>query len=379
MVVNIKTCILFSFFLLLSFSSFGQNDAFVVHTLIIEGNKKTKTAIIQRELDLQVGDTISIAQIMDILKQNELRVLNTGLFTQATFKLNGITEKGINLHLTVVEDWYLYPIPVFELADRNFNVWWVEQNRSLERVNYGLYVIHKSLTGRKDPLKVAGLLGYGQKINVTYAFPYLNKKQTLGVKFDYLFARNREIGFTTNENKLQFEQFNNEYLLHRFRLSTGLTYRPNIKTFHESNVFFYKNRIHDHVLTINPNFFKSNTTLQKYFALNYQFTYENRNFQPYPTKGNYLNLKIQKEGLGVFNDINVASLTAWYKQYFPLSKKWSAEIELKGRKVWQNEQVPYYNSQALGYFDDYLRGYEYYVIDGQDLWFSQNRIALSIN
>ena len=27
----------------------------------------------------------------------------------------------------LLENWYIFPIPKFELADRNFNVWWKEQ------------------------------------------------------------------------------------------------------------------------------------------------------------------------------------------------------------------------------------------------------------
>ena len=37
----------------------------------------------------------------------------------------------------------------------------------------------------------------------------------------------------------------------------------------------------------------------------------------------------------------------------------------------------YFSSQTLG-FDDYVRGYEYYVVDGQDFWLSKTILKYSL-
>jgi len=71
----------------------------------------------------------------------------------------------------LVENWYLYPSPIFELGDRSFNAWWKEQNRDLTRINYGVRGRHYNLTGNKDPFLLVAQFGYTRKYVAEYSFP----------------------------------------------------------------------------------------------------------------------------------------------------------------------------------------------------------------
>jgi len=53
------------------------------------------------------------------------------------------------------------------------------------------------------------------------------------------------------------------------------------------------------------------------------------------------------------------------KQYWPLIKRFYFSTG-ESFKYTAGKNVPYYMSRGLGYGKDFLRGYEYYVIDGQD-------------
>jgi outer membrane protein assembly factor BamA len=141
-----------------------QLTAQVLHidSILYTGNKKTQNYIIRRELDFKAGDTIASTTLTGMFLQNRSRILNTGLFKEVALNIKSWdTESNhISIEIKVQEAWYIYPIPIFELADRNFNVWWDEFNGSLSRVNYGIRFTHNNLTGQQDALKLTAQFGY---------------------------------------------------------------------------------------------------------------------------------------------------------------------------------------------------------------------------
>ena len=56
-------------------------------------------------------------------------------------------------------------------------------------------------------------------------------------------------------------------------------------------------------------------------------------------------------------------LEAGFNKYFNLGKNWYSSIQLNGKIKLPFDQA-YINQRGLGYGDVYLRGLEYYVIDG---------------
>ena len=57
------------------------------------------------------------------------------------------------------------------------------------------------------------------------------------------------------------------------------------------------------------------------------------------------------------------TLEAGFNKFFSLGKNWYSNIYLNGKLRLPFEQ-PFINQRGLGYGDNYLRGLEYYVIDG---------------
>jgi hypothetical protein len=53
------------------------------------------------------------------------------------------------LLVDVNERWYTFPVPIFELSDRNFNEWWQNYNHDFRRVNYGLRLYQVQLQRQK--------------------------------------------------------------------------------------------------------------------------------------------------------------------------------------------------------------------------------------
>ncbi len=352
-----------------------------VDEVTIEGNKKTRGSIIRRELLFQPGDTLLLSELGEILERSEQLVLNTGLFNaaQIVFKNWEGSTNRVHLHVKVEENWYLYPVPVFELADRNFNVWWVEQNRSLSRVNYGVEFTHLNLTGRRDKLNLRLNFGYTRNYRIRYSLPYFNAKQTLGFFSEVSYSQNKEVNYITRENKQEFYRREDRFVYERFHTNAGLSIRPGFRTNHAFILGFQQNRIDETVATeLNPDYFLDQRQLQRFFSLIYQYSFENRDVRFYPWSGNFFAFTLEKDGLGVFSDRNALTVFSRYDQHFPFGKRWSLALGLRGKLSLIREQQPYNDNRAMGFLGNTPHGFEYYIIDGLDMVFFQSSLHFAL-
>ena len=53
----------------------------IIDQITVEGNSKTKTSVILREMLVQKGDTIQLSQLTEALEKSELLLMNTTLFS----------------------------------------------------------------------------------------------------------------------------------------------------------------------------------------------------------------------------------------------------------------------------------------------------------
>ena len=68
--------------------------------------------------------------------------------------------------------------------------------------------------------------------------------------------------------------------------------------------------------------------------------------------------------MGAFDDVNMTWIIANYSQYFKIAKKFYGAANVRAKLSFPNRQ-PYFNQQGMGYGNNYVRGYEHYIIDGQ--------------
>jgi len=374
---------IFCLLLLLCLALGLRAQSFVhIEEIVIEGNKKTKTGILLRELRFSVGDSIPVDALETYITQSEQLLLNTSLFNSVkitTEPCEACPPNRLTARVAVEEAWYLYPVPIFDLADRNFNVWWVEQNRSLNRINFGTDFSHTNITGRMDRLKIGAMYGYTQDYSFRYILPYINKKQTIGISTDVRFSRNREVNYATNGNKQLFHSDGNEFVYNRFRSILGVTYRPGLWSLHRFYVGYFQNSISDQVANeLNPHFFLDSRDNQRYFSFAYEFAYDRRDIRPYPLNGNYVFVRLERDGLGVFEDRNALTLSAYYDHYHSFSPKMSLGVNIGGKMSFVRQQQPYNDNRALGFGRNYLHGYEYYIVDGLDMGFVRTNLRYQL-
>ena len=348
----------------------GQDTIYTISHIEIEGNKRTKESVILRELNFNPGDTIHAATLKDRLVSNQQLVMNTTLFTEVIIETEPIEGTTVKAVVKVREFWYIFPLVVFQLADRNFTIWWTEQNRSLDRVNYGLRFFHQNLTGRGDRLRLITQLGFLKLLELAYDLPMVGGNENLGLFADIHFSNQKQVAFVTQESRLQFFGDEDEnVLLRRFRVGAGATYRDGIFKYHTAKIFYSSTSIGASIAELNPDYFLDGRTSQQHFTLQYDFTIDKRDVKAYPIKGYKLSLSAQKDGFGFSGeDIDVFWTTASYSRFFALGKKEKHTFgaKLQGRYTFNRSEQPYGHISAIGYLPNVLKGYEFFVVDGLD-------------
>ncbi len=355
------------------------NAQVTVAEIAVIGNKKTKTATVIREMDIRVGDTIQTQNLENRLKENWKLLIGTGLFLSVEIRDSLSSNNTLVLTVTVKEDWYIYPIPIVELADRNFNEWWKTYNRDLKRLNLGLRFYLLNTTGRNDQLKLVTQFGFTQKYELDYRLPFFNRKKTLGAHFNALYARTKEVNLKTDQNKTVFFRQDNQYLLERLRVGTRLWYRPKVRETLELRTQYFNNRIKDTVQQANVDFFNTTALIQEYLSVSLRFISDQRDLKAYPTKGYYNATMLDKGGIGFSKSVNSLTASSLFALYLPLNNKISVELIGKGQAALIRKKQPFYLLQrALGYKNDFVRGYEYYVIDGLDYGYQKTSIRYEL-
>ena len=337
-----------------------KKDAVLVANVIIEGNRRTKSYIILREMTLKTGDIIPASELNKQIEKSRNQVFNTSLFIDVNITASDKTGDIITIKIEVKERWYLFPVPYFTLADRNFNQWWVTEHGDLNRVNYGIQFTQYNLTGHNDAMNVWLINGYSKQVSLRYNLPFFNKSLKHGFNVGYTYSTQKELNDSTSLNKQVFIK-SNDFLIKFNRADITYSYRPDQRWRHYFTVSFTNESIADTVLISNPNYFPNNKTAIQFLDFTYRFRYLNLDYNRYPTKGYSFEGYIYKRGLDKTTNLWQAGLSGlyvhplWNKTFIRLS----ATATIKGPTY-----NYFYNQQLFGYNSFTLRGLEYYVIDG---------------
>ncbi len=350
---------------------------FAVALISIDGNKKTKERIILRELTLRPGDSLTEDQIRSKCKRAQQNLMNTSLFVHDTvsFVLDSALQTAV-IKIKVQERWYLWPGLIFEIQDRNFNSWW--ETKDLFRINYGVSLTVYNLFGLNQTLTMVFRRGYTEQYGASYRIPFINKKQTLGLTASFNYFRNNEVWYRTEDDNLKFYRDKKNYVRQDQEGKIGITHRHKLYIRQSMEVFLKKSTVLDTVTKLNDNYYARDQTSIDYFSAQYRFTYDYRDYKPYPTKGYMLDAIIIKDGFGLMKNetTNNLALFGSVKTYFKLFHRTYMMTALKGRYMPLYEPMYYFN-RALGY-NEVVRGYEYYVVDGQSFALLKSNIRFQV-
>lgn len=210
------------------------------------------------------------------------------------------------------------------------------------------------------------MVGYNKKIGLSYEFPYLNKKKTFGFGFQSIYTLRHEVNSLTDSNRQVYLKTPDNPIQQDWISAIQFTYRPKFYLSHLFQIRYHQYLFADTLLKFNPNYTSKNTTSLQYFGFYYKLKLDHRDYKPYPLTGYYADLEVFKYGMGVFdNDLNILNLKTTIRKYWQLRRRWYAAVGFIGQ-ISNGKYQPYLFERGLGYGRDFVRAYEYYVVDGQD-------------
>jgi len=369
---------LVSLFLLFFSALFGQPTTDVkIASVTVTGNKKTKADIILRELTFSVGDSLNGTYFLEQCERSRQNIFNLKLFNFVSTTIDTISPGLIAINYAVIERWYLWPAPIFEYVDPNLNTWF--KTRDLRRVNVGFELSHDNFRGRNEKLKLKAKFGYNDAIELSYTKPYINKLKTLGLGLGIGYQQRYEVNYGLLENKRLLHAKPGEVVRQLTFANAEVFYRP--KQYFKAFVLSQFRAIHitDSVKIKNPDYLPSTDNNAQYIGVKVGVAFDKRNRAAYPSKGLQVRSEFYKPSLGIINkDANkVLVFNTTATNYFPFTERLSLGLGFKYVKTWYKNSLPYIWQQSLGYSNE-IRGYEYYIIDGENLVNLKSNVNVSL-
>ena len=317
------------------FQSFPQNDStyltagkkIIIDSIHVFGNDITDEDIILRELTFGVNDTVNKA----ILNYNKERVYSLGLFTKVELLTTEAEQKNI-LEINVEESWYIYPLPVLNLRENDWN-----------KLSYGFYLVVKNFRGRNETLIGRAEFGYDPAFGLSYYKPSIVPGSDFFWGMDFLYRKIANKSITAAN--LYGDDFEQQFIMGtlQFGKRFGVYQRLNLSlsyNYIESPKFIER---------INA----SNQRIDHYPSIGIGYTYDTRDLLQFPKEGIYGTASVEFKGLG-FNDINYQVTRIDFREYRNLFDDLIAKWRIATRLTSSN-LIPYYDYSLIGY-DERIRG-----------------------
>jgi hypothetical protein len=359
----------------------GQTTTSItIDTVTVTGNRVTRTPVIVRELVFGLRQPYQPRELDSLIAKSRENLMNTLLFNFVEIDLvegnAGAGTREVNVRVT--ERWYVWPVPILKISDRNFNVWW--ETRDLSRLSYGFYVDWKNFRGRKEHLILRLQFGFDQLYDFQYTIPFLNRKKTLGLGFGGGVWQQRESAVRTDDNRQVFYRSPGAFARRDYFAYGNLTIRRKIHQTHLFELRYDQHEFSDSLLAQNENFSVNGAGQVRYLTARYLFKSDHRDFRQYPLNGWYFDAELAKYGLWTFSDANTLDFSyilSNFRKYWQLHPRWFIASGATA-KLSAGQPQPYFILKGIGYDRDIVRSYEYYVVDATHYGILRNNLKFAL-
>lgn len=346
-------------------------ECFIIDKIIIEGNLRTKESIIRRELEIKENDCIPALKADSLLKWERNKIFNLNLFVTTDMYISRNDSTGLStLYIQVREQFYTIPQPIFDISDRNYNEWIFVHGADLRRVNIGIKLTQRNVFGLNQTMRITVQGGFTNLYDISYDIPYLNKKQRLGMSTFFNYSNNRSVGFATQIDSIRFFPKVNRISLFNpiirnfFKLGFVFYYRKFFFTRHSLETSFNFNFVDDTIAKLNPQYFLDGRTRQQYVSLKYTLDDDRRDIKQFAHKGRLYRFEIEQLGITPWESQNTTRMFFTHARFIELGKRFLYAFRAKLKVSFPIVQ-PYLDSRALGFSEDFVRGYDRHPIEGQ--------------
>lgn len=378
--LHIRLLILWAAVFIIGANIYAQDSAcgrkYLVSDIVIEGNKTTKTKVIERELTLAKGDSVCADILPDLLLESRTNLEKAPLFNFVTITTDTINPAELRVHVKVEERWYFIPLFTLTYADRNLNNWL--KNKDWSRIKIGGGFEKYNFRGHNENLGSFVLFGYDEQLSLFYRNIYFDEMRKHGASFYLKYYKRKETPYGIVDDKYAQIKLEEGHAMHAFRLTGEYFYRVKPGEQHTFGIEYEMRNISDTVMSLNSEYATGITDKSQYIYLSYTYDKDTRDSRVFPMSGYKLHFLAQQTGLGFFpeSNINFFYVQPQVTNHFRFAKRFSLGNRIMGKKSFGGSQ-PFYLQYALG--TEYnIRGYEYYVINGQDFILNNNSLNFEL-
>jgi outer membrane protein assembly factor BamA len=344
----------------LSAQELFSSDSLLIGGIKIEGNFVTSKKVIYRELAFKLNEYVGRSD-MEYLKQTSINNLNkTTLFNFVEINILEIQDGILAVTVKLTERWFIWPNVYLNHNDTNFSEWW--RTKDLNKLEYGFGLKVNNFRGMKETVKFNYRFGNFTKYEFEYEGIHLDKKERHFLSLKASYASQKILPWVIESNK-------NISLKTGYKLLESTTFGINYKyrkAYFNSHLFgfgYSNSQIADTIRSLNPYFFGFNNQQLRYFNLRYEFVRDTRDSHFYPKTGYMIVTGINIKGLGILQ--HEYHSTDFYIQLFGYHKFINRLYGASGIlfSVNSNSDKVFYEQTGLG-FIQFVRGYEYYIVNG---------------
>jgi outer membrane protein assembly factor BamA len=354
----------------------SADNLYQIGKITITGNQKTHEKIIFREITFKEGDNLNTKALQHEIERSRTNLLNLPLFNFVTVQINPNANFVVDINIMVEERWFLWPQLAIINNERNFNTWY--EHRDFSKLDYRLAVKQYNVLGLNHILRLGLSYGYTREISLAYQNIAIDAKQMHLIGLSASYYLNKTVFFRTYNNKQ--ESFTNplEDNLTGKVIKFDYNFRPGIYSKHNLSIGVQQISVSDSLIKTNSEFLVDEQKDNLFVEIRYQYTYDKRDDRSYPLTGFWLNFLLVKTGLGLAKNpsVDLMSLKLYGKQYYKISNRLYGAHSLSIQKSFENFR-PYFYRNNLGYYD-LVRGFEYYVISGDDYYLLKNNLKFEL-
>lgn len=332
----------------------------VISHITMAGNETTKEHVIRQELTFAPGDTVRAEDLEPLLEENRVRLLNLRLFHYVNYTF--FCQQGhVQVQYEVQERFYIYPVLIFDFADRNFNAWLEKKDWS--RIDYGLSITQRNIRGRNEEGRVRVQRGFNKRLEFSYRVPYISRRHNLGAEFSVADYRSRTVSYANRNNRQYFFEQEQGLPIKRAAVALALVHRQSVQRQEGLRLSYHNESISDSVASLNPEYYRNAANERQYLRSEVYKVINLRNNFAYPLYGSYFEAGVSQTFFLQHSGTPFTAVRAKYVNYSRLSDKYAFMAGAEGQLRLAKDYA-FADNIALG-FRSLVRGYELYVVGGQ--------------
>jgi len=360
----------------------------------VEGNKRTKDRILIRELDFKLNDSLATfdtgkkfsfgsdkriskndsSELIKRLRYSRENIINTQLFLTVDLTMEYISGNEYKLKIDVQERWYFWVFPVVRVDAPNFNDWLKDPD--LDYLNMGLFTSHNNMWGLSHQASLIGYFGNSQMYGLGYYIPWIGHGQKIGLRMGVVYSNSGVVEYGSVENRRQI-LYKKSSLSEWLAVAT-LNIRPGLYNYGKLRLQATTADVSDSMMVVAPDFLPGGKKKVSNMNLYVDYAYDSRNNKSYPLKGNYLKGFIDKRGLGIIShDVDYFYYGLDFHFYQNLGKRFYVAEMVKAVSSSSND-IAYHYKQNLTSGDDFIRGYDYFALRGDEMYYFRGNIKYEL-